>query len=70
MPIVGLQQLTSADVARLKELLRVFIFVQADLRDDPAIALYESLGTKETAHHFDIKVAVAGAGHNQAGRSL
>lgn len=32
------------------------IFVQADLVDGPAIALYESLGTKETAHHFDIVV--------------
>lgn len=32
------------------------IFVQADLQDGPAIALYESLGTKETAHHFDIDV--------------
>lgn len=32
------------------------IFVQADLEDRPAIALYESLGTKETAHHFDIEV--------------
>lgn len=32
------------------------IFVQADLEDGPAIALYESLGTKETAHHFDIDV--------------
>jgi aminoglycoside 3-N-acetyltransferase I len=32
------------------------IFVQADLDDGPAIALYESLGTKETAHHFDIVV--------------
>jgi aminoglycoside 3-N-acetyltransferase I len=32
------------------------IFVQADLDDGPAIALYESLGTKETAHHFDIEV--------------
>jgi aminoglycoside 3-N-acetyltransferase I len=35
------------------------IFVQADLRDGPAIALYESLGTKETAHHFDIEVHAA-----------
>ena len=34
------------------------IFVQADLGDGPAIALYESLGTKETAHHFDIAVSV------------
>ena len=32
------------------------IFVQADLADAPAIALYESLGTKETAYHFDIEV--------------
>jgi aminoglycoside 3-N-acetyltransferase I len=32
------------------------IFVQADLGDNPAIALYESLGTKETALHFDIEV--------------
>jgi aminoglycoside 3-N-acetyltransferase I len=32
------------------------IFVQADLVDAPAIALYEKLGTKETAHHFDIAV--------------
>jgi len=34
------------------------IFVQADLEDGPAIAPYESLGTKETAHHFDIAVPV------------
>lgn len=32
------------------------IFVQADLEDGPAIALYEKLGTKETAHHFDIAI--------------
>jgi aminoglycoside 3-N-acetyltransferase I len=36
------------------------IFVQADLGDGPAIALYESLGTKETAHHFDIEVRAGG----------
>ena len=30
------------------------IFVQADLEDAPAIALYDSLGLRETAHHFDI----------------
>ncbi len=29
------------------------VFVQADLEDAPAIALYEKLGTKITAHHFD-----------------
>jgi aminoglycoside 3-N-acetyltransferase I len=33
------------------------IFVQADLEDAPAIALYEKLGRKETAHHFDIDPA-------------
>lgn len=32
------------------------IFVQADLEDGPAIALYASLGSRETAHHFDIEV--------------
>ena len=42
------------------------IFVQADLEDGPAIALYESLGTKETAHHFDIDVDVTGRGHRRA----
>ncbi|MDB5678970.1 AAC(3)-I family aminoglycoside N-acetyltransferase [Sphingomonas bacterium] len=32
------------------------IFVQADLGDDPAIALYESLGDREDVLHFDIAV--------------
>jgi aminoglycoside 3-N-acetyltransferase I len=45
------------------------IFVQADLGDGPAIALYESLGTKETAHHFDIEVRVTGPGQGQTRRS-
>lgn len=30
------------------------IFVQADLEDAPAIALYDKLGTQETVHHFDL----------------
>jgi aminoglycoside 3-N-acetyltransferase I len=30
------------------------MFVQADTTDPPAIALYESLGTREDVHHFDI----------------
>lgn len=30
------------------------IFVQADYGDDPAIALYEKLGTREEVLHFDI----------------
>jgi aminoglycoside 3-N-acetyltransferase I len=32
------------------------MFVQADPIDPPAIALYESLGTREDVHHFDIPV--------------
>jgi len=32
------------------------IFVQADLDDGPAIALYRSVGTMKPAHHFDIEV--------------
>jgi aminoglycoside 3-N-acetyltransferase I len=33
------------------------IFVQADPGDEPAIRLYESLGTREDVHHFDIPPA-------------
>ena len=32
------------------------IFVQADRGDTPAVRLYESLGTREDVHHFDIPV--------------
>ena len=32
------------------------IFVQADHGDDPAIALYNKLGTEESVLHFDIAV--------------
>jgi aminoglycoside 3-N-acetyltransferase I len=32
------------------------IFVQADPPDAPAVALYESLGTREEVFHYDIKV--------------
>jgi len=32
------------------------IFVQADQGDDPAIKLYESLGTREDVHHFDLRL--------------
>ncbi|GJE01743.1 AAC(3)-I family aminoglycoside N-acetyltransferase [Methylobacterium isbiliense] len=35
------------------------VFVQADHGDDPAIALYESLGTREEVLHYDIAVATA-----------
>lgn len=33
------------------------IFVQADIGDDPAIALYTKLGAREDVLHFDITVA-------------
>jgi aminoglycoside 3-N-acetyltransferase I len=36
------------------------VFVQADHGDDPAIALYESLGTREEVLHYDIAVEPAG----------
>ena len=32
------------------------MYVQADRGDEPAIRLYESLGTREDVHHFDIAV--------------
>ena len=32
------------------------VYVQADHRDDPAIALYEKLGVREEVLHFDIAV--------------
>ena len=32
------------------------IYVQADYGDEPAIALYEKLGTREEVMHFDIDV--------------
>lgn len=35
------------------------IYVQADYGDDPAIALYEKLGTREDVLHFDIRVEPA-----------
>lgn len=34
------------------------IFVQADIGDDPAIALYTKLGVREDVLHFDIPVPV------------
>lgn len=40
-------------IARLRK--AHVIFVQADHGDDPAIALYTKLGTREDVLHFDIK---------------
>jgi aminoglycoside 3-N-acetyltransferase I len=45
------------DLQRIaKERGAYVIFVQADYVDPPAIALYESLGTREEVLHFDIPV--------------
>ena len=33
------------------------IFVQADYGDDPAVALYTKLGTREDVMHFDIQIS-------------
>ncbi|HSE26801.1 MAG TPA: AAC(3)-I family aminoglycoside N-acetyltransferase [Gemmatimonadales bacterium] len=38
------------------------IYVQADRGDDPAIALYTGLGTREDVLHFDIPVLAAEGG--------
>lgn len=37
-----------------RDLRAYVIFVQADRGDGPAMALYESLGTREDVYHFDI----------------
>ena len=41
------------------------IFVQADLADGPAIALYTKLGAGENVLHFDIAVDVPGSGRRR-----
>ena len=41
-----------------KERRAYVIFVQADPPDEPAIRLYQSLGTREDVLHFDIPVEV------------
>lgn len=47
-------------ITELKRLARerraYVIYVQADKGDEAAIRLYESLGTREDVHHFDIPV--------------
>jgi aminoglycoside 3-N-acetyltransferase I len=55
------QGIATALIERLKEIGRArgayVIFVQADLVDAPAIALYTKLGAREDVLHFDISVA-------------
>jgi aminoglycoside 3-N-acetyltransferase I len=50
-----IQELQKIAVARAAYV----IFVQADLGDDPAIALYTKLGAREDVLHFDIAVPIA-----------
>jgi len=47
-----IQELKKIAVARAAYV----IFVQADIDDDPAIALYTKLGVREDMLHFDIAV--------------
>lgn len=53
------QGFATALINRLREIAREIgayvIYVQADHGDDPAIKLYESLGTREDVLHFDIE---------------
>ena len=53
------QGVATALIGRLQEIAADrgawVIFVQADHGDDPAIALYESLGEREEVLHFDIR---------------
>lgn len=52
------RHIATGSINKLREIARevgsYVIFVQADHGDDPAIKLYESLGTREDVLHFDI----------------
>lgn len=54
------QGIATGLIARLREIAAArgagVIFVQAEYGDDPAIALYTGLGTREDVLHFDIAV--------------
>ncbi|WP_291853843.1 AAC(3)-I family aminoglycoside N-acetyltransferase [Bradyrhizobium sp.] len=54
------QGIATALVARLRTIARErgawVVYVQADYGDEPAIALYTKLGTREDVMHFDIAV--------------
>jgi aminoglycoside 3-N-acetyltransferase I len=53
------QRIASALIDHLREIAKQrgawVIYVQADYGDDPAIALYTKLGTREDVMHFDIR---------------
>ncbi|MFL5274150.1 MAG: AAC(3)-I family aminoglycoside N-acetyltransferase [Anaeromyxobacteraceae bacterium] len=57
------QGVATALIERLREIAAErgawVVYVQADYGDDPAIALYEKLGTREEVLHFDISVAAS-----------
>lgn len=54
----GIATALIAEVQRIAAAIGAWvIFVQADYGDDPAIALYEKLGTREEVLHFDIPPA-------------
>jgi aminoglycoside 3-N-acetyltransferase I len=55
--IALIQELKQIAVARAAYV----IFVQADIGDDPAIALYTKLGIREDVLHFDIAVSADNA---------
>ncbi|MBK7542863.1 MAG: AAC(3)-I family aminoglycoside N-acetyltransferase [Candidatus Competibacteraceae bacterium] len=55
------QGIATALIAELRKIATArgayVIYVQADIDDDPAIALYTKLGVREDVLHFDIAVA-------------
>lgn len=54
----GLATALIAELRKIASTRRAYvIFVQADIGDDPAIALYTKLGTREDVLHFDIEVS-------------
>ncbi|MEM7503038.1 MAG: AAC(3)-I family aminoglycoside N-acetyltransferase [Pseudomonadota bacterium] len=53
----GIATALITELGRLAKAAGAYVmFVQADLGDEPAIALYESLGVREEVLHFDIDV--------------
>jgi len=56
--------IATALIAELSEIAKKqggwVVYVQADHGDDPAIALYTKLGTREDVMHFDIAVSPSG----------
>lgn len=57
------QGIATALIAELRRIAAAqggwVVFVQANYGDDPAVALYEKLGTHEDVMHFDIAVSRA-----------